>query len=416
VLYHAFAYLRHILSNLAAHEDRLDTALELVLRNPHVRWRGVERSVPLDRLCRVGPETVLALATGGGRALKRASGSSGTPEVIEGLGDYLPAVVPERRTERAVDTPENRFVKAFLDQVDGILGSIQRSCPRGGTAFTDRIAREASRLQRRLTPIRRHALWNEVGPMTHLPTGSTVLQRRRGYRHILQHFARLRMAVRIPLDTDQARDLLEAKDIALLYELWAYFQVAEALTELLGRPRSAARLKADDFEVDVPWDFEVRWEGVRLMFNARFSRSRPAHRRSYSTPLRPDIVLEVSRNGSHELHVLDAKFRVDRLWGPPQMQERDELGELDEEERRGTFKRADIYKMHTYRDAIPNAWSAWILYPGSEFEFFGVYAASPAQAPADLSSVDGVGAIPLAPLGGRETLLGTLERVIASAG
>ncbi len=41
------------------------------------------------------------------------------------------------------------------------------------------------------------------------------------------------------------------------------------------------------------------------------------------------------------------------------------------EERRGLFKPEDIHKMHTYPDAIPQARSAWILYPGSEMRLFG---------------------------------------------
>ena len=41
-------------------------------------------------------------------------------------------------------------------------------------------------------------------------------------------------------------------------------------------------------------------------------------------------------------------------------------------ERSGTFKCGDIYKMHAYRDAIPDARSVWILYPGGEFRFFGI--------------------------------------------
>ena len=73
-------------------------------------------------------------------------------------------------------------------------------------------------------------------------------------------------------------------------------------------------------------------------------------------------------------------------------------------ERAGTFKRRDIYKMHTYRDAIPAAGSAWILYPGSQFRFFAVprsgvpsgghLVLSPGELPTKL---EGVGAIPLAP-------------------
>ena len=79
-------------------------------------------------------------------------------------------------------------------------------------------------------------------------------------------------------------------------------------------------------------------------------------------------------------------------------------------ERAGTFKRGDIYKMHAYRDAIPDARSVWILYPGDEFRFFGVpggggqsgnqAVSSPEGLPEDLQ---GVGAIPLAPVVGDTT-------------
>ena len=63
--------------------------------------------------------------------------------------------------------------------------------------------------------------------------------------------------------------------------------------------------------------------------------------------------------------------------------------------------------MHAYRDAIPDARSGWILYPGAEFRFFGVPGGggglgcragdSPEGLPGEF---DGVGAIPVAPVGG----------------
>ena len=56
----------------------------------------------------------------------------------------------------------------------------------------------------------------------------------------------------IPLDRDGMRDLLELKNIALLYELWVF-----------------------------------------LVYNQRFSRSRRGQRHSYSVPLIPDIALRV---------------------------------------------------------------------------------------------------------------------------
>ena len=51
-------------------------------------------------------------------------------------------------------------------------------------------------------PIARHSMWEEVGRMVRIPFSSTVLQRRRGYRRVLQHFSRIRLAPMIPLDKD----------------------------------------------------------------------------------------------------------------------------------------------------------------------------------------------------------------------
>jgi predicted component of viral defense system (DUF524 family) len=105
------------------------------------------------------------------------------------------------------------------------------------------------------------------------------------------------------------------------------------------------------------------------------------------------------------LHLLDAKFRVDRV---DAMLDDEETPREDADERRGVFKRADLYKMHTYRDAIPAARSVWILYPGTDFRFFarapGPVATEAAQVP---MSPDGVGAIPLSPTGSRVALMGS---------
>ena len=62
--------------------------------------------------------------------------------------------------------------------------------------------------------------------------------------------------------------------------------------------------------------------------------------------------------------------------------------------------------MHAYRDAIPDARSVWILYPGADFRFFGkpgssVQSGSHASAPDGLpEELQGVGAIPLGPVVG----------------
>src|SRR5262249_22025621 len=158
-------------------------------------------------------------------------------------------------------------------------------------------------------------------------------------------------------------DLLEARDIAELYELWCYFVLVRLLVQHLGAPTFAGGPEQDTWNLRVRWGLRTEWRnGTRLLYNPQFSRSAPGGQLSYSVPLRPDIALQVPTGPNAGLHLLDAKFRLDRLTDI--LAEADE-GETDAEERRGTFKRADLYKMHTYHDAIPSARSVWILYPGS---------------------------------------------------
>jgi len=125
-----------------------------------------------------------------------------------------------------------------------------------------------------------------------------------------------------------------------------------------------------------------------------FSRTQVVGRRSYSVALRPDITLDLRVGPNAGLHLFDAKFKrtlADTLLAP----ESDDTNEA--EERRGTFKHGDLYKMHAYRDAIVRARSVWILYPGTETRFFPIRGDGIRSADMLPSVVDGVGAIPLQP-------------------
>ena len=147
---------------------------------------------------------------------------------------------------------------------------------------------------------------------------------------------------------------------------------------------------------------------MRLVYNQRFSRSR-GQRHSYSVPLIPDIALRVTGGPNAGLHLFDAKFRVQALTDVGLAADDKDADDEKAAERAGSFKRADIYKMHAYRDAIPDARSVWILYPGGQFRFFGMpgdggpsghrAVSSPEGLPEEL---EGVGAIPLATVVGGE--------------
>ena len=412
ILYHAFVYLRYILSDRAPEQVRLLPALEMIVMEPHRLWHSDRRDVRIEAMTRVDAHTPLDLVTRPGTAVVPSSLSPSGARLAERLGWRLPEAVSERKIRPTTDTPENRFVKAFTGQARTIIGRMRSavSSPEPD-AFQRNLLADCDRMEASLMPIARHSMWEEVGRMVRIPFSSTVLQRRRGYRRVLQHFSRIRLAPTIPLDTDGMRDLLELKNIALLYELWTFFRLAHEISAVLGSPPvRSGRLTNDIFQTAFAAGGTFEWDpGVRLVYNQGFSRSRKGQRHSYSVPLIPDIALRVPSGPNAGLHLFDAKFRVKALTDMGLAADDKDADDEKAAERAGSFKRADIWKMHAYRDAIPDARSVWILYPGGEFRFFGVpggggLAGGRVASSADglPEEVDGVGAIPVGPVVGGE--------------
>lgn len=387
LLYHCYVYVRHILSETAPRHVRLLPALRAILAEPHRRALEVTVDVPIEQIQRVDEATVLAVASGRGPLVRCRAAGRMLPSVLDG---HLPRVLPEKQFRTTVNTPENRFVKGFIGMIASVISRTREACTKD-KRFSHRIRVECRGLEDVLAPFERHPMWCEVGAMTQVPASSTVLQRRRGYRDVFRHFILMRLATRhLPISSHEARDLLEGRDIASLYELWCYFKVVDVLRDILGAPSSVDSVKRTDLQVHVAREFEVKWpNGTRALYNATFSSKRSGHRVSYSLPLRPDIVI-VLADGA--VHVLDAKFKL--AW----------LDASEDDLDRADVKLEDVYKMHAYRDAIDAACSAWVLYPGTEFREY----------PADATGgVTGVGALPLRPeANGQEELTKLLRRML----
>ncbi len=354
VLYHAFLYLRHVLSDRAPRDQRLMPALEAVIRDPHRRWSRIDRRVPIEAMTHAGPSTVAQLLAG--RLDRPGAGTrvgGGGRRLMNRLGGQLPVSVVESQVRSDLDTPENRFVRRFLEEAARTVALVMKAAEgERSEAFRARVRAEAADCAERLEQVRRAPLWREVGEAGHLPSGSTVLRQRRGYRDVFGHWVRMRRTAQLPLDDRALQSLVEAKDIATLYELWCYFQTVEAVSEVLGPPLRKGSFAVSEFELGVNREYWVEWDDVRVGYNVPHSRGRRGIRRSYSVPLRPDIVLEDRRFGAPRVHLLDAKFRLQR--------------KVSEDGTKRSFKPADVHKMHAYRDGIVHARTAWVLYPGDE--------------------------------------------------
>ena len=165
------------------------------------------------------------------------------------------------------------------------------------------------------------------------------------------------------LDRKSVVDLVENRDIAVLYELWVFFAVADAITAAKGaEPSAASSYRASMVAIHVDPTFRVVWaDGTTLTYNETFTRG---NRGSWSLALRPDVVLRVPSGDAQCLYLFDAKFKV--RW----LEDGDDTEAGKAEERRGAFLHGDLYKMHAYRDAIAEAREVWVVYPGTERRWF----------------------------------------------
>ncbi|MGI9252517.1 MAG: DUF2357 domain-containing protein, partial [Thermomicrobiales bacterium] len=307
----------------------------------------------------------------------------------------LPAELLGARQAETVDTPANQFVKFALVDIRQFLADIElrlASLPPDDRRWLDIVRQLTETIDAHLA----HPLFRDVSMPQSLALGSPVIQRKAGYRELLAAWVRFRMAAQ--LSWSGGDDVFGAgkRDIAQLYEYWLFFFMLDLFGSVVAAdppvPRDLIAFTADGFDLRLSagaaFSIQSRVAGRDLPLQARFSYNRtfagkPADGRSsyplagsWTRSMRPDFTFSFwpaalseadaeERDSLVHLH-FDAKYRVDSiatLFGL------DDPAELDAEKQafRANLapKRADLLKMHAYRDAIRRTQGAYVLYPGT---------------------------------------------------
>jgi hypothetical protein len=235
-------------------------------------------------------------------------------------------------------------------------------------------------------------MFREVGALGVFPSSNQVLHKQQGYREIFRTFALAEVGAGLSLDLD-IEDIFSAsqRNVATLYEYWAFLQLVEAVGAACGERRTVEALAASSDELSLGFKqgvkSSVRWEtaagGRRLLvdvfFNRHFRSSRDASKASsWSRAMRPDCSLRIRpqsglpdvARGSLDVWVhFDAKYRVERAREQfdSRADEQDSAAvEAESTERLSSSKREDLLKMHAYRDAIRGSAGAYVLFPGDD--------------------------------------------------
>jgi hypothetical protein len=290
----------------------------------------------------------------------------------------LPRTLTVNRSEETLDTTPNRFVKFvllhWLSTVLALRGAVSlfaEGAPRR------RGLRETEAVANRLNALLTEPLFRGVGTLLKFPADNQVLQKSEGYRDILRAYVQIEGATRLTWNGGDQVFGIGQRNVATLYEYWTFIELVRVVKDLCDDldPSALVRLTNDTLGIGLAQGSESALIGhfkrlgreitLRMYFNRTFSR--PSG--SWTRTMRPDMSIELVASGADNgrfdsvwLH-FDAKYRADQLF---QLLGSDEVGEDDigTSTETAVAKRADLLKMHAYRDAIRRSVGSFVLYPG----------------------------------------------------
>ncbi|MCB1484251.1 MAG: DUF2357 domain-containing protein, partial [Hyphomicrobiaceae bacterium] len=337
---------------------RLQDWLATIARNPTRRFASERPVVTPDRIRRLDHRSVSTIFARLDRLVPVPATSPiyDNPLAIaltfgESLSRHFPRTIAASKGRLSFDTPENRFAKRVVSECLGLLYRFADH-PRLHRSFKS----DCRKMLTELEAVISFPAFAECAPKPRMDSPTQALTKGEGYRDVFSFWFDFMGHFSLPASPSDVSHFLEGKNIATLYEYWVFVRVLEAIEDAHGSSLTdrSAMISRDSLGESISLGFSIDGqEKIRLRYNCSYTRSNGG---AYSTPLRPDVVLEFGQSR----YCFDAKYRLDRL----------EISEDDADEGIATYKRADLYKMHTYRDAIDRMKAAFVVYPGTQFVFF----------------------------------------------
>ena len=341
-----------ILHTLAHNAEAIIQALQTIWQNPYRKLATEERWVLLNEAKHVDEDTIIMMLKHPeylheykGEELEHLAGL---------LKNNVPLKVYQRQFIETLDNPENRFIKKFMDIILYWCDELERfNILKEDSSHKKQI----ERLRNYVRYLRTDPLFADVGEMTIFPASSQVLLKRDGYRECLSIYRLLHLA-RIPI-FNNIQEAIDNRGIDQLYEFWCFFKLSEMLAEVINGEEAKPKFRikegpqgglGGETEADLG-------KGYKLVYNKT--------QKGYTFNFRPDFSL--MKDEKLEV-VFDAKFRFDVKELIEEGSEVKILEEVEEEAiKEGKFEKIvkveDVYKMHTYRDAL-QCKAAIVVYPG----------------------------------------------------
>jgi len=375
-LYQRFAFIKSILDSI-----EFDNALHKIISAPVTRWKENQIIKDVRSVRRFNNAAI--------RQISSASNRLNIPTdhpLKESLHSIPTKIIVSNKTE-TVDNAENRFIKHALV-------TFQAFCSDFNEKLNDnsRIKNESQSLIDKLEQFLSQSMFKEISSPTTLPLNSPVLQRKEGYREILRVWLMFDLAAKMIWHGGDDVYSGNKRDVAVLYEYWLFFKLLDIIKEvfkvdtlsienLIEETKDGLGLKLKQgkyFPVKGVYNAGQRKLSIEFSYNRTFSGdNKYPGGGSWTRNLRPDYTLSIWPYGIEQeqaemeeliVHIhFDAKYKVENL--QTIFGKEENLDEEEEEQKRGTYKRVDLLKMHTYKDAIRRTEGAYVLYPGNDDKY-----------------------------------------------
>lgn len=388
-LYQKFAFVKSIIES-----EEFDDALHEILYKPVRNWTETTIEKPICATRRIGRSAMRQIASAGNRMMLAEDMH------IDGGLDTVPRTLQVVSKKDTIDTAENRFVKYVLTTFHDFCRGIQDL---QHAAENEKLMSETKACCRRLESILSNNFFREINNPQFIALNSPVLQKREGYREVLQAWTIFDLAAKLTWKGGDNVYSAGKRNVAALYEYWLFFKLLELVSEKFElspkEKASLVHLDKDGIDLNLKQGRMIMVGGtykspsrnlhIRFFYNRTFGHNSAHDKRgSWTTTMRPDYTLSIwtgditeaeaeEQNTIVHIH-FDAKYRVDNILlldeYDYQDTDRDKYDEalaesLNEEKRQeqvGVYKRADLLKMHAYNDAIRRTGGSYVLYPGTK--------------------------------------------------
>ena len=385
-LYQKFAFVKSVVDS-----EHFRNAVQRVISMPVTAWANQSQEYDIRRSRKIGASQLRQISS---RSNRIAVPSSHT---LYSRMKTVPASISSTVKIDTVDTPENRFIKHALTEFRRFCGYICREIERKESNADKRphIYHEALALEEKFGAYLHHSLFSDVSDPTSLALNSPILQRKEGYRDILRVWLMFDLAAKLTWQALDDTYNAGKRDVATLYEYWLFFKLLRMFEKIfqmnsneiknLIQPTKdglGLQLKSGKHTaINGVYSHNGRDLSVKFSFNRTFGKTTYPKSGSWTQNMRPDYTLSLWPSVFSEVdaeeqelivHVhFDAKYKVENLKYLSNDHEIDiddeKMNELLNEEKIGTYKRADLLKMHAYKDAIRRTVGAYVLYPGTKY-------------------------------------------------